>query len=308
MILSAILPLLIMQVGPNPAEQGLSELPIDPEGRRAAQSEQQQPQAATAIPERLRQCLLAVRDNPVSGENAARAWMQDADGTDAANARQCLGMAFYTQGQFADAMTVFLDARDRLPDTDNAARGRLSALAGNAGLASGEFEGALEALDMARIDAVALDDQQLLGETHIDRARALVGLSRNEDAADALSDAREALPDNATAWLLSATLSRRLERYANAQAQIERAATLAPQNPEIGLEAGVIAAVSGRYDEARLSFASVIEVAPDSAQAKRAQTYLDSLDDLSGTSASDTGIDAATQPDAAPSAQQPEGR
>lgn len=302
MILTAILPLLIMQVGPNPVAQELPELPIDPEGRGAAPSQatQSPAPAASAIPARLRECLLSVRDDPAAGEVAAREWLRDAGGSDAAYAGQCLGMAFYTQGQFAEAMASFLDARDRLPATNskagNAVRGRLSALAGNAGLASGDFDGALEALELARIDAVAVGDPQLLGETHIDRARALVGLSRNDEAADALSEARSAMPDNATAWLLSATLSRRLQRPANAQAQIETAAALAPQNPEIGLEAGVIAAMAGRYRDARLSFLSVIDVAPGSPTAKRAQIYLDSLDELSGKPDSQTANDGAIEP------------
>ena len=50
------------------------------------------------------------------------------------------------------------------------------------------------------------------------------------------------------------------------------------RDPAIGLEAGVIAAMAGREDQARASFASVIEVAPDSVEAGRARTYLTRLD------------------------------
>ncbi|MXO86082.1 tetratricopeptide repeat protein [Altererythrobacter aurantiacus] len=305
MLLSAILPLLLMQVGPNPTQPELSELPIDPEGRRGERTVAQQP-AAPQIPERLRECLLEVRGDPQRGEAYARNWLGEASGTDAALAGQCLGMAYYTQQRFDEAMTSFLAARDRLPQGAAAERGRLAALAGNAGLAAGSFDSALAALDEARIDAVAAQNDQLLGETNIDRARALVSLSREEEAADALADAREALPDNATAWLLSATLSRRLERFANAQAQIERAAELAPRNPEIGLEAGRIAAVSGRYEDARRSFESVIAVAPDTPYARRADESLERLEAL--TRPGGDAVPSAPQPRIDPETPSEEGR
>ena len=107
---------------------------------------------------------------------------------------------------------------------------------------------------------------------------ALVAAGRAPDAVAALAAARDADPSNAQAWLLSATLARRLERLGEAQRHIEYAATLAPRDPAIGLEAGVIAAMAGREDQARASFASVIEVAPDSVEAGRARTYLTRLD------------------------------
>jgi TolA-binding protein len=58
---------------------------------------------------------------------------------------------------------------------------------------------------------------------------------------------------------------------------IERAAQLFPVDPEIGLEAGVIAVLSGRDEAARKSWLSVIKAAPNSPSAKTAQGYLDQL-------------------------------
>ncbi len=58
---------------------------------------------------------------------------------------------------------------------------------------------------------------------------------------------------------------------------IEKAAALAPQDPEIGLEAGVIAVLGGRDEAARRSWRSVLAAAPDSDQAKVAKGYLDQL-------------------------------
>ncbi len=96
-------------------------------------------------------------------------------------------------------------------------------------------------------------------------------------AAAALAAARTADPANSQAWLLSATLSRRQGKLGEAQTQIERAALLMPVDPEIGLEAGVIAVLGGRDEAARRSWESVIRAAPGSGFAKTAQGYLDQL-------------------------------
>jgi Flp pilus assembly protein TadD len=112
----------------------------------------------------------------------------------------------------------------------------------------------------------------------MDRARAYVALGQQAQAQAALGEARTVAPGNAQAWLLSATLSRRQNNLADAQAQIERAAQIAPQDPEIGLEAGVIAVLSGRDAAARKSWQSVLATAPESDAAKTAKGYLAQLD------------------------------
>ena len=76
-------------------------------------------------------------------------------------------------------------------------------------------------------------------------------------------------------WLLSATLARRLGNLESAQAQIEAAAGLAPGDPAIGLEAGVIAALAGSDEAARKSWNSVVALAPDGRRGnERATAYL----------------------------------
>ena len=97
----------------------------------------------------------------------------------------------------------------------------------------------------------------------------------SDEAAQALAEARTAEPENPQAWLLSATLSRRQNNLAMAQTQIEKAANLAPNDPEVGLEAGVIAMLSGNKDAARRSWTSVTQAAPGSDAAATAKQYLD---------------------------------
>ena len=93
-----------------------------------------------------------------------------------------------------------------------------------------------------------------------------------------LADARAARADSAEVWLLSASLSRMQEKLDAAQMYIERAAVLAPRNPQIGLEAGLIAAMAGNDEAARNSWQSVGTLAPGSAEAEIAEELLKRLD------------------------------
>ena len=104
-----------------------------------------------------------------------------------------------------------------------------------------------------------------------------MALHREAEAATELADARVSAPGSSLGWLLSATLSRRMGHLAEAQAQIETAAKLAPTDPEIGLEAGVIAALAGQDAAARKSWQSVIAAAPDTDAATHARAYLAQL-------------------------------
>ena len=112
----------------------------------------------------------------------------------------------------------------------------------------------------------------------MDRARALVALGRLDEAAAALAEARAADPGDAQVWLLSATLSRRTGKLAEAQSQIETAANLLPVDTEIGLEAGRIAILAGQEEAARKSWQSVVEAAPESPAADTARSYLAQLE------------------------------
>jgi tetratricopeptide (TPR) repeat protein len=158
------------------------------------------------------------------------------------------------------------------------ARARLAAMAGNAALAGDRPAAALAAFDLAITDARAGAAPALAGELSADRARALVALDRSEEAAAALAIARRDAPQFAPGWLLSATLARWLGQLDEAQGLIEAAAALAPRDPAIGLEGGLIAALAGRDAAARQSWKSVLATAPESAEATTARTYLAQLD------------------------------
>ena len=269
---------LLLQVGPAPAAEPISPLPPEMEQQRADRARRNAEAEAVQPASRRAQCLARTRRDPGGAVEEAEVWLEGAQGGERGDAGQCLGVAQAQLGQSAASAETFLAARDATPADDRRQRALRGALAGGALLGEGDPASALALLDSARDDAVAAGDGAIAGQIALDRAIALVALDRPADAADALAAARAALPDNAQAWLLSATLSRRSGELAEAQTRIERAAELAPLDPAIGLEAGVIAAMTGRDEAARRSWRSVIEMAPDSPMAATAQTYLDRLD------------------------------
>ncbi len=266
--------LAFLQVGPFPGQGTMPEIPEELRDRP--------PRAERVEPVRpvdLSTCLRQASTNPQAALDFAQAWRERA-ATDLefAQSAHCAGLALVQLGRTAEARELFELASGEAPQDNLAYAARLAAMAGNAALAEGDAEGALPLLDRAGALALAAENGELAADLRVDLARVLVRLDRAEDAASALTEAREADGLDVQAWLLSATLSRRLNRLGEAQAQIERAAMLAPRDPQIGLEAGVIAALSGRAEDARASFQSVVAVAPDSLEAERAQGYLAQLD------------------------------
>ena len=274
MPLTLLLPLLA-QVGPGGA---LPQAPLPDRRAKPATSQAAPPPPASTLSSALQNCLKLAMENPSDAIDEAEGWLAAAKTMkDKAGAQQCKALALTRTEGWAEAVTLFLAARYNTPANEPGERARLGALAGNALLVTGDTAAALGALDHAHGDAHTAGDRKLNGVIQIDRARALVALKRDAEASAALEEARYELPDNYQAWLLSATLSRRDGKLGQAQSQIERAAALMPIDPEIGLEAGVIAVLSGRDEAARKSWQSVIVAAPNSSFAKTAQGYLDQL-------------------------------
>lgn len=274
--MTSLLPLalMLMQVGIDPNG---GQVPGIPEELRNRPPRKATPDAAPtpAPPARLAACLEAVPSSPASSVETATAWLAQAKGIERAQAGHCLGVAQAESEEWSAAAASFAAAREAVPASNAPYRARLGALAGNSALVAGDAAKALALLDAARGEAGGTG--ALAGEIAGDRARALVALNRPAEAALALGEARAANPGDAQAWLLSATLSRRQGELAAAQAQIEKAATLAPRDPAIGLEAGVIAALGGNDAAARKSFESVLTLAPESEQAAQARAYLAQL-------------------------------
>jgi tetratricopeptide (TPR) repeat protein len=223
---------------------------------------------------RLSVCLDQARTDPATAITVASNWLADAHDTGRALPQQCLGQAYVSLLRWGAAHDAFLAARDAALPSDYAVRARLGAMAGNAALAGKDTMTALADLGRAVADATLAGAKPLAGSIAADKSRALVALGRSEEAATTLREARSDAPQDSNVWLLSATLARRMGDLASAQGQIETAAALAPKDPAVALEAGVIAELAGNSEAARKSWNSVLALDADSPEAQAARTYL----------------------------------
>jgi tetratricopeptide (TPR) repeat protein len=236
--------------------------------------------ASAAVPleqARLDVCLERARSDPTTAMSEASTWLGEANNAEASYPQQCLGYAYTLLLRWDAAERAFLSAREAELETNHLRRAQLAAMAGNAALAEGRADAALAALGLAAGDAAASGEAPLRSIVETDRARALVMQGSQAEAEPVLAAARALDGQNVLAWLLSATLARRLGNLDEAQRFIETAAALAPGDPETGLEAGVIAMLSGREEAAAASWRSVIAADSAGEAATTARGYLAQL-------------------------------
>lgn len=280
LLTSLILPLLL-QAGPDPAAGAIPDFSAEVQDRPPR--DPSEPVAQRIEPSWLEECFALVESDVARAHVKAQVQRDSTSGEDRILANHCLGIAATALGRWDEARQAFLAARDESPAEELAIRARLGAMAGNAALPAGDVQGALSLFEQAEADARASASADLIALVEVDRARALVGLNRLDEAEALLRDAWKLRPKDGEPPLLLATLLRRLNRLEEAQGVIADAAELDPANPSVGLEAGVIAILSGREDAARQSWQSVIETAPGSDQAEVAQIYLDELGPAGGS-------------------------
>lgn len=274
--LLALLPL----IAQGTASYGIpnaSQLPLEivekkeaQERRRAAAAQQ----VTLPSSQRSAGCLGEVDSNAERAAGQARSALGEAVGRERVRAGLCLGAALSNLGRWGEAREAFINARDAADVSDHLSKARLGAMAGNAALAEGQPGQALLLLSPAANEARTASANDLVASIALDRARALVAVKQLDEAARALSEARTVEPENVQAWLLSATLSRRQDKLGVARTQIEKALNLAPQDPEIGLEAGVIARLSGDVEGARQRWTTVATTSADNDLAQVARQYL----------------------------------
>jgi tetratricopeptide (TPR) repeat protein len=221
--------------------------------------------------ERLRACLALVRSAPQQAATEAQAWL-DERGTGKLSARRCLGLAFAAQEQWAAAATVYEQAAQDTEAANNAGRAGFRAQAGNAWLAAGEAQRALQALDAA-LTTPGLDPAQR-GQALLDRARAQVAHGHADRARADLDSALQLIPGESLAWYLSAALARRSNELVRAASDIAHARQLAPDDPDILLLAGTILGQAGNMNEAWRLYRRVVELAPDSEAGRQAAASL----------------------------------
>ena len=196
----------------------------------------------------------------LAGNNAVAAELRASNDRSAAG-RACLGLALAGQNRFADAAPAFEEAARvaELARTGEAAR--YWAQAGNAWLAGEQPAKARTALDAA-LAAGTLSGLER-GEATLDRARALVGTGDVKAARVDLDAAIVDAADDPLAWLLSATLARRMGDVARAKADIAQAVRRSPDDAQVQLEAGNIAALDGNEAGAKAAWEAAARIAPD---------------------------------------------
>lgn len=262
-------------------------LPVDPILRPSEQREERSAEkvvdakADSASPSskprnpveaRFYQCIDTAIDDPARGVAEANSWLIEGGGF---LARHCLGFAQSEQNNWPAATTAFAEAAREAEVAQDERVAQFWAQAGNAALAGGQFDKALEYLNAAlvqgRLEGLAK------GLVHLDRARAHVALENYDAARLEFAAVHELAPEDPLGWLLSATLARRMSNLELAKKHIGEADQRAPGDPAIALEAGNIAFEAGDRVNAKDNWEKAIEIAADSAPAKVAQKYLDQL-------------------------------
>lgn len=218
------------------------------------------------------ECITLARTDPAAAVMEAGLWAQQ--GGDYL-AKACHGFALASDFRFAEATVVLTQAAQNAQARSDKRAARFWAQAGNAAIAADLPEEALVSLDNALKSNILNNIERADGE--VDRARALVALKKEAAAVIALDTARRLAPENGTAWLLSATLARRMNALPDALAYVQTAASLSPRDPAVALEAGNIAVAAGDEIAARKQWEQVIAIAPSSRQAISAQTQLAAL-------------------------------
>lgn len=218
------------------------------------------------------ECLTLASKDPVSAISSASLWAQEKGGY---LARACHGFALATDFKFDLAVPILAEAATLAAAKGDPRAARFWAQAGNAAIASGQPDVAVDALSNALVSNTLDNNERADGE--VDRARAFVALGKNADGEAALATARQLAPENGAAWLLSATLARRLNKLPDALAFIQTAAAVLPSDPAVALEAGNIAIAAGDDNMARTQWELAIKIAPNSRQATTARAQLAAL-------------------------------
>ncbi|THD37977.1 MAG: tetratricopeptide repeat protein [Sphingomonas sp.] len=229
--------------------------------------------APTPLDARYKACLDLATSNPQDAESEAERFRLAGGG---ARARQCLGLAYAQQERWRDAAGAFEAAAREADAAKDPLGARYWAQAGNAWLAANEPVKAYAALNTA-LAGTALTGQDK-GEALLDRARTLVAAGQASAARGDLDSALESAPNDPLAWLLSATLARRMKDLPRAQSDIAQALKLSSDDASVQLEAGNIAALAGDATAAKTAWETAVKLAPTSTPGQQARAALGQFD------------------------------
>ena len=190
-------------------------------------------------------------------------------------ARHCLGFAYAEQLNWTAATAAFVESAQAAEVAQDKRIAKFWAQAGNAALAGGDAQKALEYLNAALVQGSLKGLNK--GLVHLDRARAHVALENYPSAKSEFAMVHELAPQDPLGWLLSATLARRMGDLELAKNDIVVADQTAPGDPAIALEAGNISFEAGDRVNAKANWEKAVKINADSRSAIVAQKYLDQL-------------------------------
>tara|TARA_B100000927_G_scaffold199302_1_gene161209 strand:+ start:2025 stop:2783 length:759 start_codon:yes stop_codon:yes gene_type:complete len=217
---------------------------------------------------RYNQCMSQSRTHPENGIEMARTWLAEGDFS---AAKHCLATGKFFSGAYEAAATIFENLATTDDDFTDQLRSQLFSQAGQARLLIGQSKKALEnqtaALNFVR------DEPQFF----LDRAITQIAL---KDYTGALSDINIAIkkdPLFGDALLFSAIAKRHLKDFFGALADINKSLMLLPNLPAALLERGIIFNLVGQAESAATDWKKIIEVAPNSAEARIAKEWMDQV-------------------------------
>jgi tetratricopeptide (TPR) repeat protein len=218
----------------------------------------------TSPAQRLDACVAQARTDPAGAEQVARTLGRAGEA--------CRGVALAGQDDYAGAATAFTAAARNAELAKEARAADYWAQAGNAWLAAGDAAKARAALDAALAAGTLTALNR--GEAYLDRARALVATGDMKAARVDLDLATKDAADDPLAWLLSATLARRMGDLPRAKLDIAQALRRSADDASVQLEAGNIAAAAGEADRAQAAWKEAARLAPDAPAGRSAANAL----------------------------------
>jgi tetratricopeptide (TPR) repeat protein len=216
-----------------------------------------------------RDCVALVKKDAEKAVATASSWRLNGGGS---LARVCLGMAYSQLGRWAPAATAFDQAARAGEVAQDPRRADFWVQSGNAWLAADDPTKAVSAFDAAL--ATTSLTPELRGEVHLDRARAQVALGKLQPARTDIDKGLQLVGRDPFAWYLSAALAIREGNMARAAADAAKSVELAPDDPDVLLNAGTIAGTVGDVALARQRYAQVAKLAPNSEAGRAAQAAL----------------------------------
>lgn len=187
------------------------------------------------------------------------------------DAQACRALEASRAGRFADAAAAFEQAAD-LAQSEEPARDRALAAAGNMWIAAGQPGKAAAALDKALAGGGLKAEQH--GLALLDRARAAEAQGDLKTARAKINEAAKTISEDPYLWYLSAAVALREEDIPAAKSAINRALAMVPDSAEVLFEAGHIAKAGGEDALARDYWTRAIAAEPHGPTGKAAREAL----------------------------------